>query len=403
MRRALLAICLTVALAASAIGWPRHGSPVAAPVLSAQTGQGDGTDHALLSVSTNTGSGTLYYDISATCGLSPTVAAVKAGSVSGHVVNGNQAVSASGAQSANPAGLSGVSAYCAYYTQNAAGGDAAVVATSSFSTGGTLSWSFTSSTAWNTAQGGTFPAVATAVSNTLSACLSPAVNITVPVFLDYINFGSGVGQSFVNALTFSYSSSIQPKLVALPNKNAAQQAIFASPPSSDPTGAGDSYIMYCSQMRAIGGAASCGNDFQTDLNTTKSYDTTTGGSCTFDFCAQNTLLHEFTEGLGRNWSFVNFSKAGLMEFTAYSAPGTRTTNGAATHYPSIDAGNTVLISPFTYNTGGGDPGDWTGSGNDVLTANYTPAYSGTLSVQDIKEMTKQGWGLTHACRIAAGL
>ena len=64
--------------------WNKHGTTIVpvAPVLSAQSGFADGTDHALLSVSTDTGSGTLYYAISTSCGLSPTAAQVQAGTVS---------------------------------------------------------------------------------------------------------------------------------------------------------------------------------------------------------------------------------------------------------------------------------------------------------------------------------
>ncbi|WP_460993976.1 hypothetical protein, partial [Staphylococcus aureus] len=106
--------------------------------------------------------------------------------------------------------------------------------------------------AWNAAQGGTLNAVATSVANALIDCLSPAINVTVNAKLDYLNCGGGcVGQTFPATFNSSYLTHIRGDLVALPNKNTIQQAIFANPPATDPTGLGDSYTIYCAQGRAI--------------------------------------------------------------------------------------------------------------------------------------------------------
>jgi hypothetical protein len=79
-----------------------------APVLSSPTGAADGTDGYTGSVSTDTGSGTLYFAAIPTAGATPSAAQVKAGT-GGDIIDasaGSQAVSTTGVQNVSGSGLS---------------------------------------------------------------------------------------------------------------------------------------------------------------------------------------------------------------------------------------------------------------------------------------------------------
>lgn len=84
-----------------------------APVQSSPTAAADGTDGYTGSVSTDTGSGTLYFAAIPTAGATPSAAQVKAGT-GGDIIDasaGSQAVSGTGVQNVSGAGLSASTAY----------------------------------------------------------------------------------------------------------------------------------------------------------------------------------------------------------------------------------------------------------------------------------------------------
>lgn len=109
-------------MGASTAGGSGGGGAVA-PVLSNPTDTITGSTTATITVDTDQSAGTLYWVMS-TSGTPPSAAQVKAGQDSGGgaaAAAGNQAVSASGTQSANATGLTASTAYFAYFMhENAA-------------------------------------------------------------------------------------------------------------------------------------------------------------------------------------------------------------------------------------------------------------------------------------------
>lgn len=398
----LLSIAVVFILITPEQSWAwRYGKSTGSPVLSLATASTDGNDHAFIGVTTNTGSGTLFYSGSTSCGLSPTATQVKNGTVAGTVVSGSQGVSVSGIQSANPGSLSPVTAYCFYFVQNSTT-DSNIISSASFTTNGTVSFSTTTTAAWDANVNKTaFNAIVAAIHTEFTNCFAPPTNITISQKYDYSNISPNVGQTIVNRSDNFYATNggpIRNALIALPGKNSIQTAIYANPPANDPTGLGDIYGITNAQSLAIGQPRFSGQpDWTTTIDSTTTWDTTTncsGGGA----CLRGVVTHEDSEGMGRKSGIDSFGGiAGLMEFSSYSAAATRNVTNTGTRYPSINAGTTNMISPFTYNqAGGSDLGDWTASGNDDFTANISVG-SATMSTLDIKEMSKEGWVLTHSC------
>lgn len=380
--------------------------PVA--ILSAATANGDGTDHALLGVTTDTGSGTWYWDVSTSCGLSPTAAQIKGGTVTGHVFNGNQAVSTSGVQSSNPTGPSAVTTYCAYYVQNTVGGDSNIIAAQSFTTPGTLTITIQTTAAFDAAQGGALKtAVLNTVNNVIQPCFVPAVNVTAVIKFDYASGGTDTAQtSPFPSSGWPYTTFVRPALLALPSKNSVQAALFANPPASEPTGINANYFFTSIQARALGL-----NDPPPALDSTTTFNSIytfqTDAACTGPgtYCASGLTLHEISEALGREWGqdLGIGTQPGLAEFSSYTGAGVRApASSTPSKYASIDGGLTNLMSPFFYTTTSPNVGDWTSAGLDNF-AFTNPGPLTTFTARDIKIMSIEGWGLGHNCRISAGL
>lgn len=413
MRRILLLnlglaiVLLSVFQPVTSWAW-RYGKVVvvSGPVLSAATASADGPDFAQLAVTTNTGSGTLFWVISSNCST-PTAVQIIAGHDQGGGAPspgnaGSQAVSISGVQSLNPSGLTGVTTYCAFFAQTATG-NSNVAASASFGTGGTLSFTVQTTAAWDAAQGATFNAVVTNALAAISACLSPAVNVTAVAKFDY--GATGGSNATTNADTFPdfYSSSLRAALIALPGKSSVQSAIYnSSMPASDPTGLGDTYYVTRAHYRGLGLSNTPGNpDWVTLYNNGVTWDTTVNGTCSGNPCLWTDIWHESSEGLGRQSGVQQTGQASLIEFTSYSGAGVRNVTTSGARFPSIDAGVTNLITPFQYSQSA-DLADWTSAGVDPFTA-FNSGPQSPISVRDIKEMNKMGWGLKHSCRITAGL
>ncbi|WP_084638923.1 Ig domain-containing protein [Haliea salexigens] len=110
---------------------------VTAPTLSSPSGTQTGSTTAELSVSTNEGNGALYWVVT-TSATSPSVAQVQAGqdhTGAAAADDGSQAVSGTGAQSANATGLTADTAYYVHFQQeDAATNDSTVSTSSSFTT-----------------------------------------------------------------------------------------------------------------------------------------------------------------------------------------------------------------------------------------------------------------------------
>lgn len=123
---------------------PRGIISVGGPVLSAPTGartpSSAGGTNASLSVSTDTGAGTLYWVLS-TSATPPTPTQIQAGqdsSGSPAPVSGNQAVSATGVQNASTSSAAIATKYYAYFNQKNGAAVSNVASSSQFNTGGGL-------------------------------------------------------------------------------------------------------------------------------------------------------------------------------------------------------------------------------------------------------------------------
>lgn len=397
-----------------------HGSaPPVAPVLSAALAQADGTDHALLAVTTDTGSGTLYYVVDTNCST-PTATQVRNGqnaAGSAAVIAANQAVSASGQQTANPAGTSAVATYCAFFT-HVSGSASSVASVNSFKTPGTISWSNTFTAAWNALpQAAALTTVVQTVQQELTDCLTANLgNITVKPTYTAAAIGGGAVTSGQLAITVSYQTVLRPALLALPNLNKVQSTAYGNMPSTEPTGAGDNIDILCFQRAVIVDATTCNNQsvwFTTTIDSGNTYDTTADGTSnpSGGVSAWEFIMHESTEGLGRTWTKIDQAiNTGLMDEFSYASSGVRSVSAATTHrFPSIDLGATNLISTNEYNqnTASGDAGDQTTGGSVVTAFTYTTgagAIKGPLKAADIKLLSLVlGAGLSHSCRLTAGI
>ena len=369
------------------------------PLLSGQVAQADGVDWFFSTVSTDTGSGTLFWTASTTNGLTPTAAQVKAGTVSGAVANSSQAVSSSGTQTVNQTGLSAASNYTIYYVQNS-GSDSNVVGTGQFTTAGNITFNPTYTANYLAAQGG---AIATATTNALSLisnCFaSSSGNITVNYKFDFLS-GFGIfAQTFPSNASNSYTSAIRPRILALNSKNKIQHTLYDSPLSSDPFSQ-DNWFIANAQSQNLGGIFVGTPDSETDLGDCCGTWDTTSDCHVGGFCVLPVILHEATEGMGRQWEPSEGGESGFTTYSAYSSAGNRTNVGTGTHFPSIDGGATSLIAPSQYATGQ-DKMDWNNTTTDAFNANYSQITN--LTDQDVAEITKIGFPLQHSCRVAHGI
>jgi len=120
---------------ASADGFTTEALPMN-PVLSAPTDAADGSTACTGTVTTDQGSGTLYWVVSISS-TPPSVAQVKAGqSADGSpaTASGSQAVSTSGEQNISDGGLSPGTTYYTHYVQNNVNGDSNVASADGFTT-----------------------------------------------------------------------------------------------------------------------------------------------------------------------------------------------------------------------------------------------------------------------------
>ena len=104
------------------------------PTLTSPTASADGETGYTGTISTNTGSGTLYHVVTGSA-TTPSIAQVKAGlddSGAAATVAGSQSVSAVGSQSVSGSGLTTGNTYYIHYVQNANSQDSAVVSSSGF-------------------------------------------------------------------------------------------------------------------------------------------------------------------------------------------------------------------------------------------------------------------------------
>lgn len=122
-----------------------------APVLSAPASSGIGATAATVTVSSNEANGTLYGVIT-TSSTTPTKSQIKAGQNdvgSAAIVAFNQAVSATGTQTANVAGLTASTTYYAHFMhEDLAGNQSTAVSSASFTTAATVTATDDDWTAW---------------------------------------------------------------------------------------------------------------------------------------------------------------------------------------------------------------------------------------------------------------
>jgi hypothetical protein len=104
--------------------------------LTSPSGTATGSSSATLSVSSDTGSGTLY-DIASTSSTAPSVAQIQAGDDSSGSLSAyhtSQTVTATGTQTSSATGLTASTTYYPYFQQHTTAGDSVVVAGASFTT-----------------------------------------------------------------------------------------------------------------------------------------------------------------------------------------------------------------------------------------------------------------------------
>jgi len=147
--------------------------PPVGPVLSGAGSSSVTGNSASISVTTDTANGTLYWVVS-TSSTPPTVAQIQAGNDSTGAAakaSGNQAVSVTGAQSANVSGLSTGVTYFAYFTHANRYGYSSAVASASFTTSGSTVTAGSVSSAVSASSLSTYTFSALAVDATATAAV----------------------------------------------------------------------------------------------------------------------------------------------------------------------------------------------------------------------------------------
>lgn len=391
------------------------------PTLTSPLAIADGTDHAQVQIQTNTASGTLYYVVTKSCGSPPNVAQIQAGhdgtgSTPSPGAAGNQTVSATGKQNANPAGtIAAVGTYCAYFQHHTTGGDSTVSASATFLTPGTISFNITTTTAFNTQQGGTFPAVLADFENWFTGCFCASTNITMVMLFDSdaAQCGGGcagktLGDTGVAAL---YDTQLRPAYQSLPNQSTFVQAAFAALPATDPTGLGNTYRALCNDMHVLGlslGTAcnALAGIGATYFNPGQTYEVTANGSVA-GLSLWGTILHEFTENAGRGGGQELCCGALPLDLWTYQTPApnsTRQTLMASGRFMSVDGGSTNFLAPDVFSTTDtGTGADLNSGGLNIYFESGAPGVAATpVPIAILKYMMPLGYTLTHNCRVTYG-
>lgn len=111
-------------------------------------------------------------------------------------------------------------------------------------------------------------------------------------------------------------------------------------------------------------------------------------SGTYDF--NGTVIHEFTEIMGRVMDVGYNSNYTLFDLLHYSAPGVRDFSGSVAGYFSPDGGTTNMGQLNI--ASGGDPGDWSSAvANDSYDAFATSGVVNAVSSNDLAVLDALGW------------
>ena len=226
----------------------------------------------------------------------------------------------------------------------------------------------------------------------LESQFSDPITINIGVGYGEVNgtaLGSGaLGQSYYWLDKFSYSQIVG----AL--KADAKTATDASAVASLPSTANGTFWATTAQAQALGLMGSAGVNGYVGFSSTYGFDyNDADGVSGYDF--SGVVLHEITEVMGRSLavggsiggSSPSYYAGDLLHF---SAPGVHTfTSGG---YFSADNGVTNMGN---YNTGGGDPGDWSSSvANDSFDATSAANVVNVVSANDLTLMDAIGWDRT---------
>jgi hypothetical protein len=253
-----------------------------------------------------------------------------------------------------------------------------------------LNLSFDSSV--NSAPAGFKPACL-GVANLFQQLIRTNATVTIDVGFGEVD-GQGVGGAgesvyFLYNLTYSQLRTAYLAVASGPDMTAAAAQL----PAMDPTGGTTFWITQaCAKaLNLVAGASLDG--FVGFSSSANAFDYGGGPAITgWDFCG--TFAHEIAEVMGR-YLLCDANTGGspsynLLDMFRYSASGTRNLGaGNTAGYFSINGGVTNINS---FNTGGGDPGDWSGvNGADAFTASVSSNVTQPMSAGDQRVMAACGW------------
>jgi VCBS repeat-containing protein len=234
-------------------------------------------------------------------------------------------------------------------------------------------------------------------------------NVTINISVNLADLAGGLGKSFWNFNSFSYSA-IRNALQSDATTSNDTTALADDVPSTDPISGTHTYFMVLAEQKALGLLA--GNATGSDGSVTFDSGATTfdldrgDGITTGRYDLAGTVAHEFTEVMGRSLlvgSTVTLSDGTkvtnsnfLLDLFHWSTDGTRSFSGTSAGYFSIDGGATDLADFNTDPTE--DFGDWAGTtlvGNDSFLAFSGSGVINPVTLTDFEELDVLGWNLVE--------
>lgn len=219
------------------------------------------------------------------------------------------------------------------------------------------------------------------------------LTITINVGFGEVNgqavAGAGASLYFIDQLTYPQVRTAYLASAVGPDMTSAAAQL----PVTDPTG-GTAFWLSQACLKALGILGGASLDGYVGFNSGAGFFDYGGGPSisNVDFCG--TFAHEIAEVMGR-YLLCDTNTGGspsynLYDLFRYSSAGVRNLGaGSTAGYFSIDGGLTNLQ---TFNTGGGDPGDWSGGlGSDSFNANASSNVTQPVSTADQKVMAACGW------------
>ena len=376
-----------------------------------------------VSVTTDLGSGTLYWIVSSITST-PSVTQIKAGQMSNGSAapsSGNQVISSTGSKTGNATGLTAATSYTVFFYQQGPDGSVSVIVSAAFTTAAgsgllTFTKTFDTNTGSRASPGSSFgtPVDATLANNFFNA-VDEACNILAGKFCN---------SAFTLAVQFGYStvnnSTITGGAIAENDSNGLTQTVtYANWKSALGTKAstsqattfqsnlpasaqfGNSNILVQNGYAAwLGLATPSTPHFHMGLGSPSQNGgfnytwTQVGGTTAGTVDAVGAFMHEITEGMGRFW---NLTQGGLFapmagNYSKFNSANTFSTTQGSSQYISLDKGTTNLYSPgFTATSGDAfDIDSSTGYSGDIVT-NATLGITQLLTTATKQWLDCNGW------------